>query len=700
VNYSILNNEILFTIGEKNKPKKRCISIKNIIVDIKLIHQICTSICKLGQGKSVYTQCQYTQNFAKPLINFFIHKEVSNPKSSSDWQSIILQFLNFYISDNIYSTASLSTKIEVWHTRISSFLNRLTDEGVIPLGLVIPKINLKKEVSGATHKKTLQDSLPEKTSTLDKLIIDTNFSKDDGVFLDEIEFRLRRKITILKRVCLEHFETLKTDTDLIQKHTENSKYSEINSLFDHLGKVVDPLPSKYNLICSHNDGESHIWTILIMKRLLVLSNDINCISAKSLSQLPFFNSVVFRHRVSVKQLESITTLTPCAFNLMTSAEIFQHFCGMLSGVDMAAICTLLTIEHPNFNPMSLQNAKLFGVKGKMHLITTDDAKTSIFSIDKPRVKKRKNAVLTPLSQELILFVIKLTQPIRNLLKRSSNPDWRYLFLGMPPVGGNLGKIKMSVSDALTCTKTRSLIRMYPQLEKAGLKRGVLNLQKVRNTMGVLKWFETGSIKEMSQCLGNSQRVALEHYMPPSLIEEWNTRIIRRFQNTLIILACRDEEFLLDVTDFSTMDELIHFTSKLLVEYKKGSSPIANLVHTFNIDTPNKEPINNSGIINVNLSVNGVAYLYAFHEYVLNNIPKNESTIHSSTMTDSAHALIKLSSFIKHACETSSISPSLREIIDYESLLIVHNKALKLKDILLKRFNHFHFSDVNWGTDAK
>lgn len=697
--YSILNNEIIFTIGDINKSKKRYVSIDNINIDILLIQQVCISICRLSQGKSVYTQSQYIQNFVKPLMNFFSYRNVNNPTSSSQWQSIILNFLNFYISDNIGSNAKLSTKIEIWHTRITAILKTLTDDGIIPIGLVIPNIKLKRELTSTSFKKTLEDSLPVKASTLDKLLIDINFSIDDELFLNRIEDRLRRKISILKEVCLEHWKAILADNDLAEKYTKDSKYSEINLLFDQFGKVTKSPPKKYNYICNHPSDEGHIWTIVIIKKLLSVSENINCVSAKALVKLPYFKQQAFRHRESVKLLEPITSLNAYAFNLLSSSAIFYHFCGVLSGADIASICTLLTIEHPNFNPMSLQDAKLVGVTGRMHLIATDDNKTNIFSIDKPRARKRKNAVLTPLSQKIILSVIKITQPIRDLLKRSNDPDWRYLFLGKQ-YGGKLGKIKVPTSDGLTCSKSYSLIRMYPILEKVGLTRGVLNLKKVRNTMGVLKWFETGSIKEMSKCLGNSQKVVLEHYIPHSLIEEWNTRIIRRFQNTLIILACKDEDFLLEVTDFSTMDELINFTSQLLVEYKQGSSPIANLIHNFNSESADKELADGTGIININLSLNGIAYLYAFHEFTLKNIHQKEFVYHSNSMTASAKALINLSSFIKHACETNAISPALRENIDYESLLIIHKEALKLKNILLERFEHFYLSDDFWGGNEK
>jgi hypothetical protein len=106
----------------------------------------------------------------------------------------------------------------------------------------------------------------------------------------------------------------------------------------------------------------------------------------------------------------------------------------------------------------------------------------------------------------------------------------------------------------------------------------LDFRRLRKTLGVVRWFETGSIVEMSRCLGNSRQVVLEHYLPPALLHAWNTRIIRRFQNTSIILAAHEEDYLLAVTDFTTLGDLLHFMAQLLNDHRDGSSPIATQMH--------------------------------------------------------------------------------------------------------------------------
>lgn len=245
--YSILNNKITFTVIDINKHAERYISLDRVNVDIQLIHKICSSMCRYGQGKSVYTQDQYTQNYIKPLMNFFRHKKISNPSSSSDWQSIILGFLSFYISDNVYSKARLSTRVQIWHTRITAFLKVLVDDGVIPIGIIIPNIKLNDEYSKTSFKETLQDSLSYKESTLDKLVIDRDFALGDNVFLDKIEERLRQKILILRNVCIEHFEAIIADNDFYKNFIDDNKYNDVNSLFTQYSGLVKKPQKKITL---------------------------------------------------------------------------------------------------------------------------------------------------------------------------------------------------------------------------------------------------------------------------------------------------------------------------------------------------------------------------------------------------------------------------------------------------------------------
>ncbi|WP_214653406.1 hypothetical protein, partial [Vibrio anguillarum] len=109
--------------------------------------------------------------------------------------------------------------------------------------------------------------------------------------------------------------------------------------------------------------------------------------------------------------------------------------------------------------------------------------------------------------------------------------------------------------------------LYPEI--AGHN---VSLSSLRNTMGVLRWFESGSIREMAKTLGNTERVTLENYIPPVLLKMWNNRIIRRFQQTLIILSAYDEDYLIEVSDFQSMADLSYFMAQMFFCSERGRSP--------------------------------------------------------------------------------------------------------------------------------
>jgi len=701
VKYIINGEHIIFTLGDSEGPKRTRLSLLDLEDNQDIIISLCTHICTYGYGKANYTQISYVTNFLRPIAAFFRDSDTRSPVSTSEWQGLILSFMNFYLCSNVWSNATAKTRIELWRERINPMLKFMQEEEVIPQGVCIPKIRMNSEASNHSHNKTLRHTPVNRVNEgedLSKLLVDTSFSMEDSDYLDLIASECRDKVNTLKNVCIAHWEAMLQDHKVGNFFADKIHRADLDQLLDKSGNPRCYHSSKYKLVCSKVNPNGHYWAFAIIRRLLETSNNLDCIAAKKLRSLPYFGSSALKDRDYVDIIEGVTGLKKSAFNILPTASYIYHFAGILSGVDVAAICVLLTIEHPNLNPQSLVNAKIVNVRGKSFIVSTDNNGQKIFSVDKPRAKSRKYAILSPLAQEMIDNVIRLTQPIRRILKINNNKDWRYLFLGQQ-MGGKLGRMLTSASDSLTCNKSRSLIRMYPELVDAKLSRGTLSYSRVRNTMGVLKWFETGSIREMSRCLGNTSRVALEHYLPPSLIDAWNARIIRRFQNTLIILACSNEQYLLEASDFSSLGDLMQFISQLVFDYKPGSSPIANEIQKLasqlpqrSFETPGPKP---DGIVNIKLCPIGIAYLYAFHEYALKNIPESKWMTTGVGSTVSPQQLIDTAILIKHACESEIVSPVISEIIEYKSLLLMHHEAIKLKPEIMSRLSTFHITSEFW-----
>jgi hypothetical protein len=147
-----------------------------------------------------------------------------------------------------------------------------------------------------------------------------------------------------------------------------------------------------------------------------------------------------------------------------------------------------------------------------------------------------------------------------------------------------------------------------------MDRGTISLSKIRATEGVLEWFRTGSIQSMSRKLGNKTQTCIDHYIPPQLLKAWNTRLIRRFQNLWIVVAAANEDWLLAVTDFSSLAELHAFIIDMLVNHDKFSSPLAAELHRRFCTDKNERVLSNStdgAWLAISITKNSLAALYLY-----------------------------------------------------------------------------------------
>lgn len=127
---------------------------------------------------------------------------------------------------------------------------------------------------------------------------------------------------------------------------------------------------------------------------------------------------------------------------------------------------------------------------------------------------------------------------------------------------------------------------------------------------------------MARKLGNTEKVVLQHYIPRPILDAWNTRMIRRFQNLWISVAAANEDFLLDVTDFSSLSDLHAFLKDLLRLHAPSDSPLAEVLHErFDVLLGNEssaasEGGGNNAHLHVAISKGALSALYSYQATVL------------------------------------------------------------------------------------
>ena len=222
---------------------------------------------------------------------------------------------------------------------------------------------------------------------------------------------------------------------------------------------------------------------------------------------------------------------------------------------IAPIAIWLVAQQPVLTDASLLACQLFDRNGKRTgFVRTDSG--SVLVVKKNRKGKQQEVVLSDDAASVIELLIQITSPVRSYLKEKGDDAWRRLFI----VAGGQGFQEPYTFTSQTSFAKTLRQKAFVQAHSAELGDlvTVLSLARVRATAGVLVYLKSLSIEKMAESLGNSKRVAMNHYLPPTIMQFFQERWVRIFQNAVIVHAMKDSPFLLDATDFNSMSELDRF----------------------------------------------------------------------------------------------------------------------------------------------
>lgn len=219
------------------------------------------------------------------------------------------------------------------------------------------------------------------------------------------------------------------------------------------------------------------------------------------------------------------------------------------------IAIWLVAQYPILTDASLLGCELFDRNGKRSGFISIDS-GSVLVVKKNRKGSQQEVILSSEATSVVELLIQITTPLRNYLKEKNNDGWRRLFI----VAGGQG-----FQEPYVFTNQIGFAKILRQKEfvhahsaELGQLINALSLARIRATAGVLVYLNTLSIDKMAESLGNSKRVAMSHYLPPAIMQFFQERWVRIFQNAVIVYAMKDSSFLLKATDFDSMSELNHF----------------------------------------------------------------------------------------------------------------------------------------------
>lgn len=532
------------------------------------------------------------------------------PTSDDGWQQLVLDVHQFIHTRADREQSLVTRHLVVWAHAQRCF-RLLADEAILPVSVHIPPV-LESLLLDQQSEQLLGESeaaVVAERAEADKLLLPISLARSDAEYLDEIHKGLLDRRQTLFACLTDYWERMRSNLEFGKKLRSSLSEGEVERLiYEHAKGFARPvLPGR-----SIADLASYL---IVLERL--------------------YDGSAFRYRGATAEKRTIPNLCryPAVEDWPIARELppnFSHlrrytnnylvwwWLGRISHLDVAFIVALLTMLHPRWTPSSLVSAALTNRDGKSYLDLGEEGVG--FEVEKPRAKAMKHEVLCPLSEEILTTLIDFSADIRAKLP-SDNPLRRKLFL---PYGRVAAPGAMSVSTpihslvtALISGRNSSkgatwLGSLYPQLEEVGLVPGTMSLKRIRATEGVLEWFRTKSARAAAKKIGNSERIVLEHYIPRALVRAWMTRAIRRFQNLWITVAAADEPFLLDVTDFSSLQELNAFVSDMLRLHAPSSSPLAAELH-LRLKPADLQsiPVERSGNLHVSLSRASLSALYCY-----------------------------------------------------------------------------------------
>lgn len=249
---------------------------------------------------------------------------------------------------------------------------------------------------------------------------------------------------------------------------------------------------------------------------------------------------------------------------------FQWMMGYLTPADLAIFHLYISLRNPVFNPVPLFDSEIKDKLGRSKFSLTIRGET--FEVDKKRVAAFKKSSLDAESVFAINLLLKMTSAPRAAMP-NDHPLKNRLFFYHDERGP-----RPCHYTSLYNFDTRDTSSFMPRTVAEGVTPKNISPMRLRRSTAVLEWLKTGSATQAARKIGNTTKVVLRNYIPPTLIASWNARLTRRFQNLTILVAASKEKHLLPGTDFSSLEEMKRFIEDMLRQHAPSSSQLARMLH--------------------------------------------------------------------------------------------------------------------------
>ena len=240
---------------------------------------------------------------------------------------------------------------------------------------------------------------------------------------------------------------------------------------------------------------------------------------------------------------------------------------------------ILVMEHPEITRSWLVEWKLYDRNGSLDGYKQVGEQWVIESLKRRKgvAKSQQVVTLNHYTKKVVELIIKLTKFVRSYLKKSGDERYRYMLLYCNNSSIELfsthdfaQKILDLIHDPTKLRDRRKRITKFDAAELASLT----TFRSLRRSMALHDYLQNQSVTSAAKVLGHSKvRWGLiTSYIPQALIDFFNARWIRQFQNAIVFEAMKESPHLFAAIDIKPEDLETFLTNHGLKNLPKMVAP--------------------------------------------------------------------------------------------------------------------------------
>ncbi|MBF4248118.1 hypothetical protein EA004_24555, partial [Vibrio anguillarum] len=174
---------------------------------------------------------------------------------------------------------------------------------------------------------------------------------------------------------------------------------------------------------------------------------------------------------------------------------------------------------------------------------------------------QQEVVLNEFSKSVVEFLIQHTHIAREYLKDKGDVNWRKMILVASSIRAicpaNLNRNLHSENEFYDWLRDKSLFDRSSDItpDDTQVISDIHSLRSIRRHRGFQIYLETRSMDAVSEALGHENKDAklLTSYLPKPLMDFFNDRWVRQFQNAILLEAMKDSVYCLEAVNMSAED---------------------------------------------------------------------------------------------------------------------------------------------------